>query len=30
MNKEDQKKIDIGKLDNLSLKDARRLVKKDI
>ena len=27
MNKEDQKKIDI---DNLSLKDARRLVKKDI
>lgn len=30
MNKEDQKKIDIGKLDNLSLNDARRLVKKDI
>ena len=30
MNKEDQKKIDIGKLDNLSLMDARRLVKKDI
>ena len=30
MNKEDQKKIGIDRLDNLSLKDARKLVKKDI
>lgn len=30
MNKEVQKKIGIDRLDNLSLKDARKLVKKDI
>ncbi len=30
MNKEYQKKIGIDRLDNLSLKDARKLVKKDI
>lgn len=30
MNKEDQKKIGIDRLDNLSLKDARKFVKKDI
>lgn len=30
MNKEDQKKIGIDRLDNLSLNDARKLVKKDI
>ena len=30
MNKEDQKEIGIGKLDNLSLKDTRQLVKKYI
>jgi len=28
MNKKDQKKIDIGKLDDLTLKDTRKLVKK--